>query len=40
VALGYQSADAERAVRRALEGALKGETTADLIRRSLGALAK
>lgn len=40
VALGYQSADAERAVRRALEGAPKGETTADLIRRSLAALAK
>lgn len=40
VALGYQSADAERAVRHALEGAPKGETTADLIRRSLAALAK
>lgn len=40
VALGYQSADAERAVRRSLEGAPKGETTADLIRRSLAALAK
>jgi Holliday junction DNA helicase RuvA len=40
VALGYQTADAERAVRRALEGAPKGETTADLIRRSLAALAK
>ena len=40
VALGYQSADAERAVRLALDGAPKGETTADLIRRALAALAK
>lgn len=40
VALGYQAADAERAVRSALDGAPKGETTADLIRRALAALAK
>jgi Holliday junction DNA helicase RuvA len=40
VALGYQAADAERAVRVALDGAPKGETTADLIRRALAALAK
>lgn len=40
VALGYQAADAERAVRAALDGAPKGETTADLIRRALAALAK
>lgn len=40
VALGYQAADAERAVRMALDGAPKGETTADLIRRALAALAK
>ncbi|MBX3133928.1 MAG: Holliday junction branch migration protein RuvA [Gemmatimonadaceae bacterium] len=40
VALGYQAADAERAVRSALDGAPSGETTADLIRRSLAALAK
>lgn len=40
VALGYQAADAEKAVRGALEGAPSGETTADLIRRSLAALAK
>lgn len=40
MALGYQTADAERAVRSALDGAPKGETTADLIRRSLAALAK
>lgn len=40
VALGYQAADAERAVRAALDGAPKGDTTADLIRRSLAALAK
>ena len=40
VALGYQAADAERAVRAALEDAPKGETTADLVRRSLAALAK
>ena len=38
VALGYAAADAERAVRRALEGAPAGESTADLIRRSLAAL--
>jgi len=38
VALGYAAADAERAVRRALEGAPTGESTADLIRRSLSAL--
>ena len=38
VALGYAAADAERAVRRALEGAPVGESTADLIRRSLAAL--
>ena len=38
VALGYAAADAERAVRRALEGAPTGESTADLIRRSLAAL--
>ncbi len=40
VALGYQATDAERAVRAALDGAPKGETTADLIRRALAALAK
>lgn len=40
VALGYQASDAERAVRVALDGAPKNETTADLIRRSLAALAK
>lgn len=40
VALGYQAADAERAVRVALDAAPTGETTADLIRRSLAALAK
>jgi Holliday junction DNA helicase RuvA len=40
LALGYAPADAERAVRGAMEGAPKGETTADLIRRSLAALAK
>jgi Holliday junction DNA helicase RuvA len=38
VALGYSASDAERAVRRALEGAPTGESTADLIRRSLAAL--
>jgi Holliday junction DNA helicase RuvA len=38
VALGYGASDAERAVRRALEGAPTGESTADLIRRSLAAL--
>lgn len=40
VALGYSSGDAEKAVRLALEDAPKGETTAELIRRSLAALAK
>jgi Holliday junction DNA helicase RuvA len=40
LALGYAPADAERAVRVSLEDAPKGETTADLIRRSLAALAK
>ncbi len=40
VALGYAPADAERAVRVSLDDAPKGETTADLIRRSLAALAK
>jgi holliday junction DNA helicase RuvA len=40
VALGYQASDAERAVRVSLDGGSKGETTADLIRRSLAALAK
>lgn len=40
VALGYQASDAERAVRLSLDGGAKGETTADLIRRSLAALAK
>jgi Holliday junction DNA helicase RuvA len=40
VALGYQASDAERAVRLSLEAGAKGETTADLIRRSLAALAK
>ena len=40
VALGYQVSDAERAVRLSLDGGAKGETTADLIRRSLAALAK
>ena len=39
-ALGYAVADAERAVRVSLEGASKGDSTADLIRRSLSALAK
>lgn len=39
-ALGYAPADAERAVRMSLDGAPKNETTADLIRRSLAALAK
>lgn len=38
VALGYGASDAERAVRRALEGAPAGESPADLIRRSLAAL--
>lgn len=40
VALGYASADAERVVRAAIEQARKGETTPDLVRRSLAALAK
>ncbi len=40
VALGYAPADAERAVRRALDEAPKGESTADLIRRSLASVAK
>jgi len=40
VALGYHASDAERAVRVALEEAPPGETAADLIRRSLAALAK
>lgn len=40
VALGYQASDAERAVRLSLDTGAKGETTADLIRRSLAALAK
>ncbi len=40
LALGYAPADAERAVRSALAGAPKHETTADLVRRSLAALAK
>ncbi len=40
VALGYQAADAERAVRAALDGAPKGETTADLIRRALASLSR
>lgn len=40
VALGYAPTDAERAVRSALDGAPKGESTADLIRRSLAAIGK
>lgn len=40
VALGYAPADAERAVRAGLEGAPRDDNTADLIRRSLAALAK
>jgi Holliday junction resolvasome RuvABC DNA-binding subunit len=40
VALGYAPTDAERAVRVSLEGAPKGESTADLIRRSLAAVSK
>ena len=40
VALGYAPTDAERAVRATLEGAPKSESTADLIRRSLAAIAK
>lgn len=39
IALGYAPADAERAVRRALEDAPKGEITPDLVRRSLATLA-
>jgi Holliday junction DNA helicase RuvA len=39
VALGYAPADAERAVRTALERGPKGEATPDLVRRSLAALA-
>jgi Holliday junction DNA helicase RuvA len=39
-ALGYSPVDAERAVRAALEHAPKGETTPDLVRRSLASLAK
>jgi Holliday junction DNA helicase RuvA len=39
-ALGYAPADAERAVRTALDGAPKNETTPDLVRRSLASLAK
>lgn len=39
-ALGYSAADAERAVRTGLENAPKNDNTADLIRRSLAALAK
>jgi Holliday junction DNA helicase RuvA len=40
VALGYAPADAERAVRVTLDGAPRDESTADLIRRSLAAIAK
>lgn len=40
VALGYAPADAERAVKLALEAAPKGDSTADLIRRSLAAVKK
>lgn len=40
VALGYAPTDAERAVRVSLDGAPKGESTADLIRRSLAAVSK
>ena len=40
VALGYAATDAERAVRATLDGAPKGESTADLIRRSLAAISK
>ena len=38
VALGYAPADAEKAVKAALEDAPKGDSTADLIRRSLAAV--
>ncbi|MFN0098553.1 MAG: Holliday junction branch migration protein RuvA, partial [Gemmatimonadaceae bacterium] len=40
VALGYAATDAERAVRVSLDGAPEGESTADLIRRSLAAVSK
>ncbi len=40
VALGYAPADAEKAVKVALEDAPKGDSTADLIRRSLAAVKK
>ncbi len=40
VALGYAPTDAERAVRATIASAPKGESTADLIRRSLAAIAK
>ncbi len=40
VALGYAPTDADRAVRATLDGAPKGESTADLIRRSLTAIGK
>ena len=40
VALGYAPADADKAVKLALEDAPKGDSTADLIRRSLAAIKK
>ncbi|MBX7117786.1 MAG: Holliday junction branch migration protein RuvA [Gemmatimonadaceae bacterium] len=40
VALGYAPVDAEKAVKVALEDAPKGDSTADLIRRSLAAVKK
>ncbi|MEX2182172.1 MAG: Holliday junction branch migration protein RuvA [Gemmatimonadaceae bacterium] len=40
IALGYAPADAERAVRAALANAPKDEAAADLVRRSLAALAR
>jgi len=40
VSLGYAPVDAERAVRTALDGAPKGDSTADLIRRSLANVKK
>ena len=40
VALGYAATDAERAVRATLDGAPNGESTADLIRRSLATIGK
>lgn len=40
VALGYAPTDAERAMRATIESAPKGESTADLIRRSLSAIGK